>query len=413
MHLAFSLDSLRLNAQISQTLRVVPAPHDAQGASFISPWTLAINAERDPQSVQHIDQWRILAQAYHAGDHGAWNAGSLALKNSVMRIAADDLRPRALHLEYITAQIKPVKLSAALYALALGFLGTAALVLQLRPQSTPHLIGSLRKAAIISLIVGVTLHCCTLAVRVYVLERPPVSTLYESILFVGAMSVLCGLWLYRRDAQVFWLACAGTLGVILNILALSHNQNGDSMMMLSAVLNTNFWLATHVICITAGYGFCILTSALAHYILGVHALGGSAPRQDHYQKTLHVLALISLLFAAVGTILGGVWADQSWGRFWGWDPKENGALLIVLWLIWVLHGRISGQMRTASVTAGLAYLGVITALSWFGVNLLNVGLHSYGFTQGLAGGLTLFITMESLLIGWAWHRISKRNPKGS
>ena len=412
VHLAFSLDSLRLNAQISRTLRIFPAPDGAQDTPLISPWTAAMNGYDDARTLGHIALWRDLAQAYHSGDHSAWNASSASLRDQVMQATGDHVRARALHLEYIAAQFKPVQVSAVLYALALGMLGGAALIAHLRPQSA-GVPAILRGGAITSLIIGAIIHCCTLAVRVYVLQRPPVSTLFESILFVGAMSVLCGLWLYRNDGKAFWLACAGILGVILNILALSHNQDGDSMLMLSAVLNTNFWLATHVICITVGYGFCVLTSALAHYILGRHALGGTTPKQDHYQKVLHALALISLLFAAVGTILGGVWADQSWGRFWGWDPKENGALLIVLWLVWVLHGRISGQMRTAAVTSGLAYLCVVTALSWFGVNLLNVGLHSYGFTQGLAGSLALFVALESLYIGWAWYKITHHTQKVS
>ena len=100
----------------------------------------------------------------------------------------------------------------------------------------------------------------------------------------------------------------------------------------------------------------------------------------------------------MGTVLGGIWADQSWGRFWGWDPKENGALLIVLWLIWVLHGRVSGQLKQLAVLAGLAYLSVIVALSWFGVNLLSVGLHAYGFTDSAAYGLLGFIGLETFVI---------------
>ena len=135
-------------------------------------------------------------------------------------------------------------------------------------------------------------------------------------------------------------------------------------------------------------------------------------KQDDVQKMLHFLALLSLLFSAVGTVLGGIWADQSWGRFWGWDPKENGALLIVLWLVWILHGRISGQMHEVLFTAGLAYLSVITALSWFGVNLLGVGLHSYGFTQGMMASLFGFIALESFLIaGFAWRVPVKAKSK--
>ena len=113
---------------------------------------------------------------------------------------------------------------------------------------------------------------------------------------------------------------------------------------------------------------------------------------------MHKTAIFALLFTAVGTMLGGVWADQSWGRFWGWDPKENGALWIVLWLIWLLHGRLAGQLAPLGFAAGLALVNIVVALAWFGVNLLSVGLHSYGFTDTAAYGLLIFCIAELLII---------------
>ncbi len=172
------------------------------------------------------------------------------------------------------------------------------------------------------------------------------------------------------------------------------------MGVLVAVLNTNFWLGTHVLCITMGYAFCLMTAMCAHVWLYSKARG-----QDGGDMIvpLKILAILSLLFTAVGTILGGIWADQSWGRFWGWDPKENGALLIVLWLIWLLHGQIAGQLSRALFVAGLAALSMIVALAWFGVNLLATGLHSYGFISGVAGGLLGFCVAESALIAWLYY----------
>ncbi|MGB1077004.1 MAG: cytochrome c biogenesis protein CcsA, partial [Bdellovibrionales bacterium] len=101
---------------------------------------------------------------------------------------------------------------------------------------------------------------------------------------------------------------------------------------------------------------------------------------------------------------GGVWADQSWGRFWGWDPKENGALLIVLWLVWLIHGKMSGHVKHVYYLAGLSFLSVIVALSWFGVNLLSVGLHSYGFIEGIALGLFTFCFVEILVLSGLVYR---------
>ena len=125
-------------------------------------------------------------------------------------------------------------------------------------------------------------------------------------------------------------------------------------------------------------------------------------------RSIYITSLVALLLTAVGTVLGGIWADQSWGRFWGWDPKENGALLIVLWLIWAHHGRIGGHLPPLLFNAALAFLNVIVALAWFGVNLLSVGLHSYGFISGIATGLAVFCGGETLLIYGLWLRASKR-----
>ena len=153
-----------------------------------------------------------------------------------------------------------------------------------------------------------------------------------------------------------------------------------------------------------GYGCCLMTSLLAHAWLIRTAMGKDG---RDLVTPVKILALIALLFTAVGTILGGIWADQSWGRFWGWDPKENGALLIVLWLIWVLHGQIGGHLKRSAFMAAMAGLSVVVALAWFGVNLLSVGLHSYGFITGVAAGLGAFCAFEALLIGFLWHRGAK------
>jgi ABC-type transport system involved in cytochrome c biogenesis permease subunit len=113
-------------------------------------------------------------------------------------------------------------------------------------------------------------------------------------------------------------------------------------------------------------------------------------------NNVYALTLVALFFTLFGTILGGIWADQSWGRFWGWDPKENGALLIVMWHLMVLHLRISGMAKPLMFCFFASLVNIVVALAWFGVNLLNVGLHSYGFTDNVATNLFIFIGAEIL-----------------
>ena len=161
------------------------------------------------------------------------------------------------------------------------------------------------------------------------------------------------------------------------------------MTVLQAVLDTQFWLATHVVCITLGYAATFVAGLLGIiYILrGVlHAGADAGDAATTLARMIYGTLCFAMFFSFVGTVLGGLWADDSWGRFWGWDPKENGALIIVLWNALVLHARWGGMVKDRGL-AVLAVLGnIVTAWSWFGVNELGVGLHSYGFTEGVATG---------------------------
>ena len=104
------------------------------------------------------------------------------------------------------------------------------------------------------------------------------------------------------------------------------------------------------------------------------------------------------LFSFFGTVLGGIWADQSWGRFWGWDPKENGALLIVIWNAIILHSRWGGLVRDRGIMVLAVFGNIVTSFSWFGVNMLGIGLHSYGFMDAAFNWLMMFIGTQVTII---------------
>jgi hypothetical protein len=116
-------------------------------------------------------------------------------------------------------------------------------------------------------------------------------------------------------------------------------------------------------------------------------------------KMVYGIVCFATLFSFVGTVLGGIWADQSWGRFWGWDPKENGALLIVLWNAVILHARWGGLVRDRGLMNLAVFGNVVTSFSWFGVNMLGIGLHAYGFMDAAFVWLMLFIVTQLLAIG--------------
>ena len=243
---------------------------------------------------------------------------------------------------------------------------------------------------------GGVLHATGLILRCLILERPPVSTLYESILFVSFISIISSVFFMFKFKSRFYIFATVFISFFLLLISDFFLSDKDSLRVLVAVLNTNFWLATHVIMITIGYGLCLICACLAHGWLFLPAFSKSAVKEK--RKTLfkhtYFMGLLALLFTLIGTILGGVWADQSWGRFWGWDPKENGALLIILWILWVLHGHVSSLLSRYWIMLGFSALTLVVALSWFGVNLLNIGLHSYGFISGLSLGLTAFCIVQ-------------------
>jgi len=238
-----------------------------------------------------------------------------------------------------------------------------------------------------------------IVLRCMIRSRPPVSTLYETILFITAVAVITALVIELINRQRIAQAMAAVLGVGGLFLAGRYEalEGVDTMPSLVAVLDTNFWLSTHVTTITMGYAAGLLASAFAHlYLFGrLFSRGKPAGAQSkNLIRMTYGVVCFGLIFSVVGTILGGVWANESWGRFWGWDPKENGALMIVLWMLFILHARMGGYIRDFGIAMSAIFGGVIVAFSWWGVNLLGIGLHSYGFTSGVMRALMIFYVIE-------------------
>jgi len=268
-----------------------------------------------------------------------------------------------------------------------------------------------RRISFASLLGGLAFHFYGILLRIVIMQRPPVSTLYESIIFVSLIGVICASLLEYNRKDGMGIFIGAIVGGVLHFVGLGYANDGDTLGMLVAVLNSNFWLATHVTTITIGYGTSLFAGLLGHiYLLQLIR----TPFDKKYLKTINSnlvgATLFALFFTLFGTILGGIWADQSWGRFWGWDPKENGALLIVLWHIMMLHLRITGLVKPMGFALGMIMNNIVVILAWFGVNLLNVGLHSYGFASGIAINILLFITFE-LITGFGSYYWAKNRQK--
>jgi ABC-type transport system involved in cytochrome c biogenesis permease subunit len=234
--------------------------------------------------------------------------------------------------------------------------------------------------------------------------RPPVTNLYSSAIFIGWGAAILGLVLERIHRTGLGIATA--TGVGFTTLVIAHNLaiGGDTMEMMRAVLDSNFWLATHVVAITIGYSATFVAGFLGIlYILrGVFTRSLSEAGAKAAGKLIYGITCFATLFSFVGTILGGIWADQSWGRFWGWDPKENGALIIVLWCAVMLHARWGGLVQDRGLAAMAVFGNIVTSFSWFGVNMLGVGLHSYGFMDEAFAWLLVFVGSQMAIIALAF-----------
>jgi len=287
----------------------------------------------------------------------------------------------------------------ALALFLLGFLLVAVSWLVRPSRGLQIAIWTSTGAATVLVVVGITLRCI-------IRSRPPVSTLYETILFISAGCVLVAMAIELMNRQRIALALSTVLGAGGMFLSYKYEFKeaitaGDTMPSLVAVLDTNFWLATHVTIITMGYAAGLLASAIAHVWLVGKIFGLRKGDHAFYKsiaRMVYGVLCFGLLLSVVGTILGGVWANYSWGRFWGWDPKENGALLICIWELMILHARMAGFIRERGLAVMAIVGGLVVAFSWWGVNLLGIGLHSYGFTSGVFFWLAAAFVAEGLVL---------------
>ena len=259
-----------------------------------------------------------------------------------------------------------------------------------------NLSETLRRSAVWLVGLALVIHTTGLIFRMALEGRPPVTNLYSSAIFIGWGAVVLGLVLERFHRNGIGVFVSSGIGFITLIIAHNLALGGDTMEMMRAVLDTNFWLATHVVVVTLGYASTFVAGflALIYIVRGVFTRTLDAATSKSLARMVYGIVCFATLFSFVGTVLGGIWADQSWGRFWGWDPKENGALIIVLWNALVLHLRWGGIIRERGLINCAIFGNVVTSWSWFGVNMLGIGLHSYGFTDAAFRWLMLFVISQ-------------------
>jgi len=242
---------------------------------------------------------------------------------------------------------------------------------------------------------------CGFVLRVLVSGRPPVTNMYETTLWVGFGCVLFGFAIAALYRSRIVLAVVAAAGAIVFVLADSvPTVLNPAIAPLTPVLRSNYWLTLHVLTVTISYAAFLVSMALGNLgLFQVFRPGSEEVRKQLSHYTYRAIQLGVLLLTS-GIILGGIWADYSWGRFWGWDPKETWSLIADLGYLMVLHGRFTGWIRSFGTQLGavLAFYGVVMA--WYGVNfILASGLHSYGFSEGGATVMAVYAIAQGIFAG--------------
>ena len=387
-----------------KALKLIPPGNDNGSGEWMSPYDFILTGL--PMN-QYQEKLLGSLQAYLSGrlakEEHTMQKALLDYENALMSFPNKEFEIDTLRKETWMNKVN-------LFYISLGCYIMAFIILAISWMTQPLWLSRISIAFLIS---GTVLHGYGIILRMLIMGRPPVSTLYESIIFVSFIIMIFSLILeyFRRDGLGIFIGAI--TGSIFHYIGFSYASDGDTLGMLVAVLNSNFWLATHVTTITMGYGASLMAGCVAHlYLLQSLRNPHDEPRLKSIFNNLYGITLVALFFTLFGTILGGIWADQSWGRFWGWDPKENGALLIVLCQLMMIHMRLSGIAKRAEFALGMGLNNITVALAWFGVNLLQVGLHSYGFDDGVARNLFIFIAVELVICFglYFWPRL-KTKPK--
>ena len=366
-----------------EALRVVPHPTDKSAAWF----SLADLDRADQAPILRIKTLTAaLVAAYRSGDRASVSASASALGRRLAELGPA-VYPSAkdMGVEIRYNRVKPFRFAWIAYLL--GFL--------LLLASFPLAAKGVGRAGIALVLVGFALHAYGMGLRVYISGRPPVTNMYESVVWVAWGAMLFALIFEAVYKARYFAVAASGLATLCLILADNVPILDGSIEPLVPVLRDNMWLTVHVLTITLGYAAFLLAMGLGHVNLGLYFF---APGKTALFKTLSLFLYRALqvgtLLLATGTMLGGVWASYSWGRFWGWDPKETWAFIALLGYLAVLHSRMVGWIREFGMAVGSILGFLLVLMAWYGVNfVLGTGLHSYGFGSGgyvYVGGFVAF-----------------------
>lgn len=372
-----------------------PPPGMPHGGAWLSPVTIG-TAYSAAEGMPVLQGLRDLATAFRAGDNAAFAAAGAKLQEN-LRAMNPAVYPatRVIDRELSYQRLKPF--DAAIWFFAAAFILLAAGA----PDGKRRVLTGIGVA---STVAGFVIMAYGIALRVVIAGRAPVTNMYESVVWVSMATVLFGLIFYAVYRNRTLLLSALPISLLCLLLVRSLPAAMPSRLdPLVPVLRDNFWLTTHVLTITLSYAAFALVLGFSHVVLWQYIRRPqAAPGMRQLHEWLYRMMFVGLILLAAGTILGGVWANYSWGRFWGWDPKETWALIALLMYVLAMHGKMAGWWGNFGIAvAGIVnFSGIIMA--WYGVNfVLGTGLHSYGFGVGGEGYVVAFLALEAAYVALA------------
>jgi cytochrome c-type biogenesis protein CcsB len=285
--------------------------------------------------------------------------------------------------------------------------------LAFRPKKIYHYLFTV---GVIHLAVALVAHTVALALRWYISGHAPMSNGYESMIFVSWVTLLAGLIFVKRSRYA--LALTAILAALSLLVAGMSNMNPEITNLVPVLKSP--WLTIHVAVIMAGYGFLGLASIMG--LLNVVLFASLSPSNKTRMADVitqvtnvnHLTMIVGLYFMTAGVFLGGVWANESWGRYWGWDPKETWALITVLVYAFVSHmHRIPGLRGSFAfnLASFISYSSVL--MTYFGVNYFLGGMHSYASGSAFSIPLwtyTLLLVLTGLAV-YAYRKQQKLLPE--
>ncbi len=393
------------NVMNGNALLIVPSPQRETDAWMAPDPGAVAGYYNETQFAPVTSELTTMMRAYTQADAFNFSIAARQLQDN-LRALSPSIYPqeRQLRLEYFYNYFEGFYRAIWCYGIALVILIAA----HLRKRGR-----ALQNVGVAIALLGLAFHASGIVMRCLIAGRPPVTNMYESIIWVSFAVSFFGMIFFARYRTPVYLLAA--LPVTLIALLLVHQMPiamPSSIDPLVPVLRDNFWLTIHVLTITLSYAAFALAMGFGHILLWRYARDPAAASVDapmHFW--LYRVLQLGVLLLAAGTILGGVWANYSWGRFWGWDPKETWALIALLCYILTLHGRLAGWWSEFGLVVASVVCFLAVLMAWYGVNfVLGKGLHSYGFGIGGETYVATFVILDLLFIAFAiWrYRMSKR-----